>query len=638
MNNWAIQKTDGTWYGFSTAYLDNSPGIGLGMPPLNNVIQPFGNIDGSDYQQTLALQREFTLSVPFGDVDGTGDDIPALHIARQRFIDVIRPDRAATQQELTLRYTGGDKTLYIDAVYQRGLELVATGGTETAPVTFVAPNPYFYGDEIVGASGGSVASLLATLGGATSEIFKSTDGYTFTSTGASVTQIIATGLSKAVKHGDKIYVNFTTETVEFSGTSASTILTTVGPTVYSLAVKSNGNLLIAGNFTNVAGIADADYIAEWDGSSWNAITSGADVLNGLVSAIAVDNRDYIYVLGEFTNAGGVANADGFAYWDGSSWNTYGTPSQVLAPSVTNKIIVDVAYNVYIGGNFTNFGGTATFDYLVKWDGTSWGLIGDTSPNDKVYDIFLDGTVLYATGDFTKIDGEPTGYAAKYENGRWKDVINATPGGGNIYSIVPRGSNVYLAGAFSNFDGDGALETCVQVAPSQSIKPMFIADGTDGIVLKDDTSDDIYVVISRPSDVYGFDEITIENTGTAKANPVMTFINKDDKPRSLFAIVNITTGQEIFFDFDLALSESATLDLSRRSHTDFSGNTTRAITFFSDNRDLISSIAPGSDLTEFYLATGENKLAIYSDLLDDKTIEFNIDYTPRYWSIDGAWDE
>src|SRR5205807_8660781 len=77
-----------------------------------------------------------------------------------------------------------------------------------------------------------------------------------------------------------------------------------------------GVLIVGGAFHDAGGLAAADYIAKWDGSTWSAL--GSSPLNGTVDAIAYYGGK-IYAGGQFTNAGGNTNADFLAVWDGSTW-------------------------------------------------------------------------------------------------------------------------------------------------------------------------------------------------------------------------------------------------------------------------------------------------------------------------------
>src|SRR6185503_7104233 len=102
-------------------------------------------------------------------------------------------------------------------------------------------------------------------------------------------------------------------------------------------------------------------------NTWNALGSG---LNGLVYAIAVDGTD-IYVGGQFTDAGGNANADRIAKWNGTSWSALG--------SGLNGVVYSIAVrgtDIYVGGDFTDVGGDSNIDYVAQWNGSTWSSLGN----------------------------------------------------------------------------------------------------------------------------------------------------------------------------------------------------------------------------------------------------------------------
>jgi hypothetical protein len=97
-----------------------------------------------------------------------------------------------------------------------------------------------------------------------------------------------------------------------------------GPYVYALAVS--GSTLYAGGYFTTAGGSAANYIAQWNGSSWSALGSGMNRWNGTnsapVNALAVSGST-LYAGGYFTTAGGSA-ANNIAQWNGSSWSALGS--------------------------------------------------------------------------------------------------------------------------------------------------------------------------------------------------------------------------------------------------------------------------------------------------------------------------
>ena len=77
----------------------------------------------------------------------------------------------------------------------------------------------------------------------------------------------------------------------------------------------SGNTLYAGGFFTTAGSdTNANYIAQWNGSSWSALGSG---MNGIVDALAVSGGT-LYAGGSFTTAGTKVSAyAALAYLPGS---------------------------------------------------------------------------------------------------------------------------------------------------------------------------------------------------------------------------------------------------------------------------------------------------------------------------------
>src|ERR1043166_1833203 len=75
-----------------------------------------------------------------------------------------------------------------------------------------------------------------------------------------------------------------------------------------------------------AGGTAANYVAKWNGSSWNTLGSGVTNPSYLgasvVYALAVSGND-VYAGGRFTSAGG-SSAKRIAKWDGNSWTALGS--------------------------------------------------------------------------------------------------------------------------------------------------------------------------------------------------------------------------------------------------------------------------------------------------------------------------
>ena len=81
-------------------------------------------------------------------------------------------------------------------------------------------------------------------------------------------------------------------------------------TVLALAVS--GTNLYAGGYFTQAGGTSANYVAQWNGSTWSPLGSGLD---NVVSALAVSGAD-LYAGGPFVNAGG-SPVHYVAKWNGT---------------------------------------------------------------------------------------------------------------------------------------------------------------------------------------------------------------------------------------------------------------------------------------------------------------------------------
>ncbi len=171
--------------------------------------------------------------------------------------------------------------------------------------------------------------------------------------------------------------------------------------VLALAVY-NGELYVGGFFTQAGG-ASANYIARWNGASWNTLGTGST--NGVnlgVRALAVYNGE-LYVGGGFTSAGG-ASANRIARWNGASWSALSTGS---GNGVNGDVRALAVYKgeLYVGGGFTEAGG-ASANSIARWNGTSWNTLGTGSGNGvngSVNALAVYNNSLFLGGGFTLVN-------------------------------------------------------------------------------------------------------------------------------------------------------------------------------------------------------------------------------------------
>ncbi len=140
-----------------------------------------------------------------------------------------------------------------------------------------------------------------------------------------------------------------------------------GP-VFALAV-SGSDVYVGGYFTDAAGIAEADRVARWNGSTWSALggSGGTGALTGSVFALAVSGSD-VYVGGSFFNAAGIPEADYVARWDSttSTWSALGGSGGTGALNNTVRALAVSGSDVYVGGDFTDAAGIAEADAVAAY--------------------------------------------------------------------------------------------------------------------------------------------------------------------------------------------------------------------------------------------------------------------------------
>ncbi|HMJ03031.1 MAG TPA: hypothetical protein VK506_08810, partial [Conexibacter sp.] len=195
----------------------------------------------------------------------------------------------------------------------------------------------------------------------------------------------------------------------------------------SALAATPGALYVGGEFTDAGGIPDADRIAKWNGTSWSAVSSStSQISNGRVSAIAVSGGK-LYAGGSFQNAGGDANADFLAVWDGTSWEPFcDAAGPAFGGNVTSLQIV--GQTLYVGGEFQNAAGIASADYLVSC-GLATGAASTTVSDPAhpfsgtVLTLTASNGTLYAGGGFTNLENIAAADSVAYlpPGGTWQPM-------------------------------------------------------------------------------------------------------------------------------------------------------------------------------------------------------------------------
>ncbi|MFZ5879943.1 MAG: S-layer homology domain-containing protein, partial [Chloroflexota bacterium] len=235
--------------------------------------------------------------------------------------------------------------------------------------------------------------------------------------------------------------------------------------VHSISI-SGSSILLGGSFTNAAGLAEADYAALWNGSAWTALGSdgaGDGSLDQAVRATAIKNGKY-YVGGHFaleSNGTPMPDADYFAIWNGSAWNSAGGYNGSFFYS-NMLTMASSGSQVYFGGSVTNFYNNGTYnpnaDSVFRWDGTAWNHLGAGDfEESSILDIAINGSDIYVVGSFQNGAGIPEAdYIAKWDGVAWSALGSDGMGDGalkgSINALLVSGSEVYVGGNFIDAAG------------------------------------------------------------------------------------------------------------------------------------------------------------------------------------------
>ena len=228
-------------------------------------------------------------------------------------------------------------------------------------------------------------------------------------------------------------------------------------TIYSLAIDSNGKILVGGGFVAYSGFSENRLIRlNTDGSKDTSFNIGTG-FNNAVTALAIDSNGKILVGGNFTTFTGVSqnrlvrlNTDGSkdtSFDIGTGFN-----------NLVNSIAIDSNNKVLVGGNFTTFTG-ATQGYFIKLntDGsidTSFNT--GTGFNAPIYSIKIDSNQKTLIGGaYTTYTGGSQNRLIRLNTDGTKDTSFdiGTGFGNSIFSVTTDSyGNIVVGGQFNTFTG------------------------------------------------------------------------------------------------------------------------------------------------------------------------------------------
>jgi hypothetical protein len=533
---------------------------GVGLPQVTVNSSPLALQDGSIYEGTTVQEREVILQ---GYIKGTS--LSNLHTNRQTLIKAISPQPHKINEPMQarrFRYTGATVTKEIDLVYRAGLEgshSPDAGFQDVTDIRFMAPDPNFYQIGETGAvldleDSTTFTVIAAKIDGVWDNMGPPDPGGTYSSVRALVMY------DKTLYIGGD-FVNFDNQAaadniVSWDGDSYSP-LTALSSEVNDMAVAADGTLYVGGLFLNAGGDASADYLAQWNGSAFSAVgvpNTGA----ASITAVYAVERDYegnLYVGGDFTNWADVANADYVAMWNGSSWAAVGTTTNGIVRTITRA-----PWGVmYFGGEFTTFGGTSA-TRIASYDPSDSSISALGSGfSDTVRALLFgpDGT-LYIGGDFAGAGAQSDGIAS-WDGNRYGGMGTGVASARQVDKLAWYQDELIVVGPFTSVGGSSTNQRIATWNGSRwsHLDVALPSAVTQGAVLAD--GDDLYVGLYTTGAGTHAGNTAISYSGTAQAYVLISFERSGGTSAKVKYITNRETRASLLLDFDLLDGEKITID-------------------------------------------------------------------------------
>lgn len=629
-------------------------GSGLGMPAIRLSIQNLGSQDRSLVQNFQTQGRSINLLFWAKKDPRTAVCTPAslreLHDLRESLEALIKPDRSPNVQPFLLRYVDGADSLDILAHYESGLEF-------DGDLRF----PYFNSFGI---------RLLSV------EPFWDADGQ-------DVQQLTA---SKQISGANFLLARIDGEWQALgSGASGGTVREFVRDPV-------TGDIYAVGAFTSMDGVANTRGIARWDGTQWNEVSGGLDngtIFDAVIGPGQTPTVRTLYIGGDFTSVDSVTAFRVAAFdIEAGTWNEIGQDDGL--DDNVQDLAIDRNGDLYIGGAFAASElGTVTLNLVTFYDvsldafvpmGFGPGLNLSTGGGRvRGLEMDLNGLTVMIAGLF---DRETGGTAGDLDGiATYDPVANiydepGTDGADNNdvreTALAPDG-RFYAVGTFDNIgvvdaegmavytredwlplgqEGDGVvgIDQVVRNVKVDSRGRAYFGGSFQALTGADfakyigswngfsfshldvelpDPANEVQGILINGRDIWLGHTLsgsaaqasfihTIENRGRASVGVVLEILG----PARLLWLENQTTGDVIRMDLIVDPTETVILDFREGKQE-----------FISDYKGNVGGgILPDSDLADFKLIPGENRIAFFARDTDSNT-EISLRWAIRHWSFD-----
>jgi uncharacterized delta-60 repeat protein len=426
------------------------------------------------------------------------------------------------------------------------------------------------------------------------------------------------------------------------GTRDTTFTTNTGTafesSVNSIAIQSDGKIIIGGDFENFNGTT-VNHIVRLnsDGTRDTTFTTNTGTaFESSVNSIAIQSDGKIICGGSFiTFNGTTVNHIVRLNSDGTTDATFVTNTGTGSNGVVNSIAIQTDGKILIGGWFTAFNGTANRIVRLNSDGTKDTLTIGSGFNNEIRSIAIqsDGKIIIG-GNFSAFNGTSANFILRLNSDGTRDTSFSTATGVNstVFSVaIQSDGKVICGGAFTSLQN--AIVNRIGRLNSNGTRDtsMVISSGFDNSVLSIAIQPDSKIICGGSFTIFNVttvnrivrlnsdgtrDTTFTTNTGTAFDSTIQSIaIQPDGKI--------IVVGQFLSFNFASAnriarLNPNGTLDTTfvTNTGTGFNG-TTRTIAVQSDGKIII-----GGDFNSFNGAPVNRIVRLNSDGTRDTTFSVN----------------
>jgi hypothetical protein len=220
------------------------------------------------------------------------------------------------------------------------------------------------------------------------------------------------------------------------------------------AAVFQGELYVAGRFTEDPEVGSLWNIARWNGRQWRPVGNVNWTATGNSAALITDlvvHEDKLYMTGRFVLPQ-AQESQNIASWDGERWSGVGTgldgPGTALA---------SYGGDLYVGGSFFQAGNTATRN-VARWDGSVWHVVGAGFQTSWSYSVGIHALLatpqgLYAAGDFIRSGTQELPALALWDGSQWSAPMPSLRG--SATSLAWHNAALHVGGSLSL---EGAVPT------------------------------------------------------------------------------------------------------------------------------------------------------------------------------------